>query len=121
MSETKYFAVPAGYIVLSREDYDNLIEQRMANRLDRISEEESNLAELNRLNAIIESRDREIAMLKKDYIDLSDREAKIAYRLHEANEAILKLKAEIHLLNDELCRTDEFHEFHEVTHAVPEE
>lgn len=117
MSETKYFAIPAGHIVLTREEYDDLIEQRITNRSDRIQEEERYLAEVNRLQAIIESRDREIAMLKKDYTDLSDREAKIAYRLHEANENILKLKSEIHLLNEELCRTDEIEE---VPHAVPE-
>ena len=116
MAETKYFAIPAGYIVLSREEYDDMIEQRITSRVDRAELEAECAKELNRLKAIIASRDNELALLKKDYIDLSDREAKIAYRLHEANEAILKLKAEIHLLNDELCRTDEIKE---VPHAVP--
>lgn len=118
MAETKYFNIPAGYIVFSREEYDSLVEQRVSTRLDVADLDKNYTAELNRLKAIIASRDNELSMLRKDYIDLSDREAKLAYRLHEANEAILKLKAEIHLLNDELCRTDEINE---VQHAVPEE
>lgn len=117
MTGDQLFTIPVDHIVLSRYSYDDLIEQRILNRNDRIQEEERYLAEVNRLQAIIESRDREIEMLKKDYTDLSDREAKIAYRLHEANESILTLKREIHLLNEELCRTDTIEE---VPHAVPE-
>lgn len=118
MAETKYFAIPAGYIVLSREEYDDMIEQRIASRVDRAELEAEYAKELNRLKAVIASRDNELALLKKDYTDLSDRDAKTAYKLFEANEAILKLKKEIHLLNDELCRTDEIEE---VPHAVSQE
>lgn len=117
MSETKYFAIPAGHIVLTREEYDDLIEQRIANRSDRIQEEERYLAEVNRLQAIIESRVGEIGLLKKDLEESRAREKDTAYKLFQANESILTLKREIHLLNEELCRTDTIEE---VPHAVSE-
>lgn len=104
MAETNYFTIPAGYIVLSREDYDDLIEQRITSRLDRIDER----TEL----------EMQLATMTRERDEAKSREKETAYKLFQANENIIKLRAEIHLLNDELCRTDEFHE---VTHAVPEE
>lgn len=118
MTETKYFTIPAGYIVLSRADYDDIIEQRVSNRIDRTEDEAELLSEINRLQAIVDSRDREIADLKKDLESLAKREKEISYKLFQANETNLALRSEIRLLNDELCRTDEIME---ATYGIPQE
>lgn len=102
--------VPAGYIVLTRAQYDDLIEQRFSNRADRIQAEERYLEECHRLNAIIESRVGEIGMLKKDLEESKAREKDTAYKLFQANETIMDLKKELSMLYDELCGTDEIAE-----------
>ena len=56
------------------------------------------------------------AIMERD--DAKKREDDLAFKLHEANDNIIQLRAEIHLLNDELCRTDEL--WKGVSNALPE-
>ena len=116
-SNNQYFTIKPGYMILSRAEYDDIVEQRIASRNDRADLEDHYAKELQKTQAIISTRDRELVMLRKDYEDLAAREKNLAYSLHEANETILKLKAEVHLLNEELCKTDEIRE---VSNAVSE-
>lgn len=58
-----YVSVPPGYIVLSRSDYDELIEQRIASRNDRIDEQLKYDEELGRLHGFLEEKQDEILML----------------------------------------------------------
>ncbi len=63
-----YVSVPPGYIVLSRSDYDEMIEQRIASRNDRIDEQLKYDEELGRLHGFLEEKQNEILMLH-DQVD----------------------------------------------------
>ena len=63
-----YVSVPPGYIVLSRSDYDEMIEQRIASRNDRIGEQMKYDEELSRLHGFLEEKQNEILMLH-DQVD----------------------------------------------------
>ena len=58
-----YFSLQPGYIVLSRSDYDDLIEQRVISRNDRIDEQIEADHEISRLHRFLEEKQDEIVML----------------------------------------------------------
>jgi len=104
---TPYFALPPGYIALSRDDYDDLIEQRVSNRIDyaeRLHELEVESMQW-RTKYLDEQSRANKACVERD--EAKKREDNLTFKLHEANETIIQLRAEIHLLNDELVRSDE--------------
>lgn len=110
MAETKYFNIPAGFIVLSREDYDDIVEQRITNRLDRIDDFKEIEAESLRWQTMYIEQTAKVGSLKQELDEAKAREKELSYKLFQANETNIALRSEIHLLNDELCRTDEIRE-----------
>lgn len=113
-----YIALPPGYIVLTRDEYDDLIEQRVSNRIDYAERlHELEVESMSWHNKYLDETMRAgKAIMERD--DAKKREDDLAFKLHEANDTIIQLRAEIHLLNDELCRTDEL--WKGVSNALPE-
>lgn len=105
--DTPFIPLPPGYIALSRDEYDDLIEQRVANRIDHV--ERMHDLEVDAMKWHTQYIDEACragkAIIERD--EAKKREDDLAFKLHEANETIIQLRAEIHLLNDELCRSDE--------------
>ena len=58
-----FFSLKPGYIVLSRADYDDMVEQRVNSRNDRIDEQMEADHEISRLHRFLEEKQDEIVML----------------------------------------------------------
>lgn len=102
--------IPAGYVCIPLEVYDDLQARLNCLKSDFHAELAAANKEVARLKAIIESRDREIEMVKTNMALVQGRDKENAWQLLQAKETIEDLKKELHTLYDELCQTDEIEE-----------
>ena len=104
-------SVPPGYIVLSRAAYDDIVEQRVANRLDHMDTVRELEDDADRWHNMYRSAAAETEKAVAALEAANKREADLAAKLRDANELILGLRKENCLLNEELCRTDNIEEW----------
>lgn len=116
-TNTPCFNIYPGYIVLSRAEYDEIIQQRIANRNDYIDELNAKdklidtlKSEHARLTSMRNTAEKNVEYIAKERDEAQAREKETAYKLFQANEQIIALKQELHDLYDELCKSDEIRE-----------
>ena len=102
--------IPLGYVCIPLEVYDDLQARLNSLKSDFYAELSDSQSEIGRLKAIINSRENEIEILKKDMALVQGRDKENAWQLLQARETIEDLKRELHTLYDELCNTDEIEE-----------
>lgn len=117
MNENKCFTIPAGYIVLSRAEYDDIVEQRIASRLDRCDEQKELEEKAAKWQTKYIESTTKLGRTIRELEESKAREKETAYKLFQANEQILSMKRELQSLYDELCLSDEIKE---VPNAVSE-
>ena len=102
--------IPVGYLCISFEEYNDLHNRLTSAKLDFHDE----LARANRyaheLELQLGHRDEDVRRLEQDMKTIKEADDNLRMELLHKMETIETLRAEIRLLNEELCKTDEFME-----------
>ena len=109
----QYLGYVCGYVVLSRAEYDELLEQRFSNRCDRIDEQKDYYEEIGHLNGFLEEKQNEILILH-DQIEENKRTIEtLRHQVFSLSTVKEDLQKKIMRYNDFLWERDLENDFRE--------
>ena len=102
--------IPVGYVCIPIEEYSSLNDRLTSAKLDFHDELARATRYAHELELQLEHRDEDVRRLETQMKTIKEADDDLRDQLIQKINAIDTLKAEIKLLNEELCRTDEFME-----------
>lgn len=113
-----FVTIPLGYVCISLEEYNDLKDRLDSAKRDFFEELGRATKYARQLEVQLGDADKEKERLKKELETVTNENVDLRFELLGKVESIDRLNNEIAILNEELCRSDEFVEF--TSHAKPE-